>query len=376
MVGGLARKDLTETDRDLAEYLRKDVAPYSPQYGRMLRSMYERGDGVTGVATLVRLPFTRAADIADPSSLVLRPDPDSIGRAGDLKLIARLQAAKAVKREASFNLALDRAYKPLIWWIDAGLTLGASSVDERRLGSLGRQWLEGAGVRAHDSLVSVVTPGPSLAFWHLWLAARSAGLSALYLNELPSADDLIRLQPAALAGSASDLLDVLAAAIDRSAKLANLRTLLVVGEQLSDATRERLEEMSARLARTKVAAVAAWAPPGARALWAECRGGRGVHLWPGAEVVEVVDDGGERVPLGEVGEIVWTPIGWHGSVLLRFRTGVIARIDTTPCETCGARETVFRVEPSGEQPAEVEDRERGRRGLAALAGLGRGKRRG
>ncbi|MFP5328337.1 MAG: hypothetical protein ACLGHT_12745 [Acidimicrobiia bacterium] len=193
---------------------------------------------------------------------------------------------------------------------------------------------------------------------------------------MPSADDLIRLQPAALAGSASDLLDVLAAAIDRSAKLANLRTLLVVGEQLSDATRGRLEEMSARLARTKVAAVAAWAPPGARALWAECRGGRGVHLWPGAEVVEVVDDGGERVPLGEVGEIVWTPIGWHGSVLLRFRTGVIARIDTTPCETCGARETVFRVEPSGEQPAEVEDRERGRRGLAALAGLGRGKRRG
>lgn len=376
MVGGLARKDVTETDRELADYLRKEVAPYSPRYGPMLRSLYERGDGVTSIATLVRLPFTSAADIADPSSLVLRPDPDAIGRAGDLKLIARLQAAKAVKREASFNLSLDRTYKPLLWWIDGGLTLGASSADERRLGHLGRQWLEGAGVRAYDSLVSVVAPGPSLGFWHLWLGARAAGLSALYLAALPSPDELVRLQPAALAGSAADLSDVLLAVADRREKLDRLRTLLVVGEPLSDGARERLEALGAERAGTKVAAVAAWAPPGARALWAECRGGRGVHLWPGAEVVEVVDGAGERVPLGEVGEIVWTPIGWHGSVLLRFRTGVVARIDTTPCQTCGARETVFRVEPSGEQPAEVEDRDRGRRGLAALAGLGRGKRRG
>jgi phenylacetate-coenzyme A ligase PaaK-like adenylate-forming protein len=103
-----------------------------------------------------------------------------------------------------------------------------------------------------------------------------------------------------------------------------------------------------------------------------------VHLWPGAEVIEVIDDAGDRVPLGDVGEIVWTPIGWHGSVILRLRTGVRGRIDTTRCATCGAGETLIPVEPVRPQATTnaAAPEPRARRGLSSLADIARGKRRG
>lgn len=378
MVGGLGHKDTTATDTALADYLRKEVAPYSPYFGPIVRAA-EASGGINGVASLTKLPLTRLADVPDPGSLVLRPDPERIASAGDLKLTAWLNISKAAKREAAFNRDLDRAYKPILWTTDGGITIGASSTDERRLGDLGRQWLEGAGVRAYDSLVSVVPPGPSLAFWHLWHGARAAGLSALYLAARPSPEELVGLQPGVLAGQPADLLRLLESVTRARGKLDQLRTVLAVGSPLDDSTRARLQEVASSLAGSRVAAVAAWAPPGVRALWVECRKSGGVHLWPGAEVVEVIDETGERVPLGEEGEIVWTPIGWHGSVILRLRTGVRARIDTTPCPGCGAGETVIPIEPALEDQrvrSEPESDSRGRRGLASsLAGLARGKRR-
>lgn len=377
--GGVVQRDLGATDRALADYLRKEVAHYSPYYGPRLRTPLARNAGTISVATLVHVPFTRFSDLADPGALVLRPDPESINDSGDLRLTTWLNISRAVKREAAFNREVDRDYKPILWWIDAGVPFGASASDERRLGDLGRQWLEGAGVRPYDSLVSVVRPGPWLAFWNLWHGARAAGLSALHLAALPSADELLGLQPAVLAGAPTDLLRLLEAVRSRKGQLNALRTLLVVGTALEDGTRQRLQDLGASLAQARVAAVAAWAPPGARALWAECRGSRGVHLWPGTEVVEVVDAAGERVPFGDEGELVWTAIGWHGSVVLRLRTGVRARIDATPCATCGAAETVIPASAVDEETeAEVisASEPRPRRGLASLADIARGKRRG
>src|SRR5439155_3471852 len=54
------------------------------------------------------------------------------------------------------------------------------------------------------------------------------------------------------------------------------------------------------------------------------RGGTGFHTWPHAEVVEIVGD-----------EVVWTALGWRGTVLVRLRTGQQGRIEPGVCPTCG-----------------------------------------
>ena len=82
--------------------------------------------------------------------------------------------------------------------------------------------------------------------------------------------------------------------------------------------------------------LSAWAPPGVRSLWAECRGGRGLHTSPGVELVEIVDPlSGARVPPGGEGEVVWTSVGWRGTVFLRLRTDVYATLEEGRCPTCG-----------------------------------------
>ncbi len=66
----------------------------------------------------------------------------------------------------------------------------------------------------------------------------------------------------------------------------------------------------------------------------ECSHRRGGHVHPELMVVEIVDDEGTLLPVGEPGEIVVTPLGVEGMPLVRFRTGDVARLDDTPCP-CG-----------------------------------------
>jgi len=68
--------------------------------------------------------------------------------------------------------------------------------------------------------------------------------------------------------------------------------------------------------------------------FADCVSGCGGHLLPELVVVEIVDDSGSPVPNGEPGEVVATPLGIEGTPLLRYRTGDIASLHTTPC-ACG-----------------------------------------
>jgi len=68
----------------------------------------------------------------------------------------------------------------------------------------------------------------------------------------------------------------------------------------------------------------AWAPAGVRALWTECRGAVGLHTTPAAEVIESIN-----------GEVVWSALGWSGTVLLRLRTGVEGVLDDSRCPSCG-----------------------------------------
>jgi hypothetical protein len=63
-----------------------------------------------------------------------------------------------------------------------------------------------------------------------------------------------------------------------------------------------------------------FASPEARALWAEDSTG-GLVTYPDLEVLEVIDPTTLQPTTGP-GELVYTSAGWHGTALLRFRTGV------------------------------------------------------
>src|SRR5438874_4382970 len=315
-------------DRALRRYLAQDVYPYSPYYQVCFE---EAGVGQRGVKTrddLDQLPLTTFDDVVNPASVVLRPDEQSIKQYARIGLVARVFWAKLWRREWVVNQRLiDPAYKPLHWHVDDGFPIGASAEDVERMAELGRRWLELAGVARYDVLVSVLPPGPNLAYWQLVLGSRQAGVSALHLNPNTTVEQLAAARPNVIAGRPSDLIRLLEAARPIDRNLDGLRTVLVAGARLGDAARQQLMT----LVDGHAAVVAAWAPPGVRSLWCQCREGEGFHVAPDVELLEVVDPlSGVPVADGTEGEVVWTSLDWKGTVFLRLRTGVYAAVDESP----------------------------------------------
>ena len=325
-------------DRALARYLRHHVAPFSRFHADVLRSR-----PVNGRSDLATLPLVRLDDVTDPADLVLRPTGDRLGSAADRDLRLGWWWARVRRRTGAFNRdVIEPHYKPIHW--HAGpVPIGYTAADLERLAEVGRAGLEMAGVSPTDVLVSVYPPGPSLEFWQVQLGARRAGVPSLFLGGSVTPEEVARLRPTVLAGRGGDLLRLLEEGRDAGFSFAGLSTLLVLGEPVDPARRSRLEEAGGSRSGP-VAVVAMWAPPGVRALWTECRDGIDVHTWPTAEIVELIDPlSGEPVPPGADGEMVWTPVGWMGSVVLRLRTGVYGCIDDTACVSCGRTSPRLRV---------------------------------
>jgi phenylacetate-CoA ligase len=68
----------------------------------------------------------------------------------------------------------------------------------------------------------------------------------------------------------------------------------------------------------------------------ECGAGQGGHLHDKQLHIEILDDAGNPLPDGQVGEVVATTFGVEAMPLIRYRTGDCAAIFREPCK-CGRR---------------------------------------
>lgn len=74
----------------------------------------------------------------------------------------------------------------------------------------------------------------------------------------------------------------------------------------------------------------------------ECDARQGGHHHPELIITEVLDDEGNPLPYGQLGELTITTLGVEGMPLLRFRTGDMVTLHDTPC-SCGRN--TLRVSP-------------------------------
>ncbi|MBI5026555.1 MAG: AMP-binding protein [Nitrospirae bacterium] len=72
----------------------------------------------------------------------------------------------------------------------------------------------------------------------------------------------------------------------------------------------------------------------AQVAFSECSLKQGLHSHPDFVIVEIIDDNGNKLPDGEIGELILTPLQLEGMPLIRYKTGDITFKVSSPCP-CG-----------------------------------------
>jgi phenylacetate-CoA ligase len=172
-----------------------------------------------------------------------------------------------------------------------------------------------------------------------YAGARGLGAAAIRngLSSVESHLDIIqRLKPTVLVGVATFLLKLgnYLKTQDVDPAAAGVKKIVCIGEPIRNRqlsflrVGESLEKVwNARIYST-------YASSETITSFCECTTQQGGHLHPDLAVVEIVNERGEVLPVGETGEVVITPLAIEGMPLLRFKTGDISFLIDEPC-SCG-----------------------------------------
>ncbi|MGH9024116.1 MAG: hypothetical protein ACRDV9_13625 [Acidimicrobiia bacterium] len=338
-------------------YVRGEVYPYSPHYRLLLENLGLDVKRLDRKGALDTVSPTRWEEVAsEPMSFVLRPTERAITKFGDRKMVTAVAKAKLRGRVAQLNRdVIDPAYKPVHWHLVEGVPIGYSSEDLTHLEGVGSRLFELAGVGRQDVLVNLTPPGPELSYWQVVLGARAASVPSLHLGPEAGLEDVDSAGPTALAGRTGDLLGLLRLLESKGRLLPGLRTVLVAGEVPDEATRDALATVGRYVGSDDLEVVVLWAPRGARALWAQCRGGRELHTNPDLEWVEVAQP---DPAIQGSGELLWSSVSWRGTAFLRLSTGSIGSVSQGACQNCGRPGPKVAVEASEVRPSEVRSSEK------------------
>ena len=357
---GLARADRTELrrlqDAKLRTHVRERLYPFSAHYRRVFDAAGVKPEDIRGVADLARLPFTTKQDLLAAQSspehkrdFVLIPTPDLIREhwplAKKLKLLAGGDDAKErLRRDFTPNFVTfttGRSADPVVFTY--------TPYDLAILSESGGRMLDVHGI--HDPLARIVNTfpfAPHLAFWMAALAGFETGRMMLSTGGgkvMGTAGNLRlmeRMQPTVLIGTPGFIYHLVREGAEKGVKLAEVNLVILGAEKVTPGLKEKMGEALARMGSRNVTISGTYGFTEARMAFSECPASHaespGYHTFPDLGVFEVVDpESGRVLGEGETGELVYTPIDGHGTVICRYRTGDLAvgGITWDPCPWCG-----------------------------------------
>jgi phenylacetate-coenzyme A ligase PaaK-like adenylate-forming protein len=343
-------------DRTLARYVREELYPFSARHRRAFDEAKVRPRDIRTVADLRRLPFMTKQDLlasqTDPArktELILVPTPLAIREHWPFarKLAIAVGGTRAHK-------ILVRDYTPNFLTFTTGRSADPvmftyTPHDLDILGETGARLLDVVAVPERDARILNLFPfAPHLAFWQVaWAGFRSGRLilptgGGKVMGTLGNLKMIARFKPTCIVGTPGFLYHLLREARETKSDLSALRQLFLGAEKVTPGLKRKMAEHLDACGARDVSILGTYGFTEARMAFSECPTSydesSGYHLYPDLGVFEVIDPKTlEPVGEGETGELVFTPIAGHGTVVLRYRTGDVAVGGMTwePCRYCG-----------------------------------------
>jgi hypothetical protein len=306
-------------------------------------------DAVVDIDALRRLPTSRARDLlADApggAGAVLRPDERQVKALANTEVLNRV--IQGIRRGGTDGKrdAILREYRPIQLLTAGELLIASTRSDLDRMHRAGARAAAVLGLQDDDVVLGAVPTGPTLDAVGVTHLAAGASLPALHawgadpgeggLSDPERVAAVARSHPASVVVvRLEDAVDLAEAFGSARLDLRRLRRVVTVGPP-PDADERTAVVAAFGRAGASIDVRAVWGPAAGRVLWAECAAGSGLHTNPDLELLELVDPFDGQVTDGD-GDLTLTTLGWHGTVLLRFQTGVwVDPIDRSTCSMCG-----------------------------------------
>ncbi len=287
-----------------------------PFYRKSMEELGITPRDINSAKDLTRLPFTTRKDLSDnyPYNMFAVP----------LRDIVRIHTLRGSR--------------------EAPVVLGYTRQDLEHRKGLASRFLMACGVTPDDIIQICLDPGMYVLGHELKEGAEAIGALVIPPDPIHTPAQLrilLDFKTTVLITSPSYGRHLLGSLDEAGISLAglSLKTGIFVAETLDNQTREELEQTFSIKTISGYGILEAVGPGMAY----ECEKRSGLHLALDHFIPEIINpDTGEQLPPGQTGELVITTVTTRANPLLRFRTGDLTHIDTTPC-ACGR--TTWRMAP-------------------------------
>jgi len=366
----LPREELKVIQDKGVKYLMKTLVPMHPFYRRLYESHPIDYQKIITTDDLTKLPFSSKLDILPtkenakrPKEFILQPNEDLIKKVYPKFDLLKMGVKKLIGIDIKKELEYE--FRPVHTHFTTGRSTNQipflyTRFDLELLKAAGQRLFDMVGSTTEDIAINAFPYAPHLAFWQAFHATTSSGALSLQTGGgkvmgtakiIQAVERMKATMFIVIPGYGYHLFRE-AAALKKD--FSSLKFVMFGGERVNPGLCVKIKEFLAQVGAQDARLLATYGLTEGKTAWVQCHENSGYHLYPDLEFIELVDKEGDRVKDGEKGEIVYTNLGWRGSIVIRYRTGDICDgIEYNPCPYCGR--TVPRLKTTIERCSEYKE---------------------
>lgn len=359
-------------DKKLQRFIRYQI-PYHPYYNRIFKANNIKLTDIKTTQDLVKIPFTAKENIAPTAAepkkyldFVLQPNEGLIKKHAAKSALIKIGIQKIFGQGEQVKKKFEYEYKPIHLHFTTGRTALPtpflySARDIELLKEAGKRMMDVFGVPSDEIAINAFPYAPHLAFWQAFFGLTAANITSLQTGggKILGTGGIIK----AIENMKANLLifmpgyayHLMRIAAGEKRNFSSVKKVVFGGERVPPGLKDKIRDLLGEMGARNPEILSTYAFTEGRIAWPECsEESTGYHLYPDMEFIEIVDKNGERVGEGEEGEIVYTALDWHGSVVLRYKTGDITKgIYYERCPNCGR--TVPRINADIQRKSEYKE---------------------